>query len=464
VSEASVPRRRTLSLRGRVALLVAAAVAVAVAATTVAAFVVVSAQVHDQFDQDLLGRARAAVGGALGNPRLLLQVDPSTLGAVEVELLPPDGPPYLPAGGQRPPDSIVELTVARNQDSYSIRTATQDGQTMRVVAVPAGGFALVVAEATEPTDHTLRVLTVVLLIVGGIGVVVAAMIGLLIARAGLRPVDELTAAAERIARTEQLTPIPVHGDDELARLTAAFNAMLTALDSSRSRQKQLVADAGHELRTPLTSLRTNLDLLIQNDQTAPQAQLPAAERSALLVDVRAQIEELSSLVGDLVELSRDDGLSTSSAGAVVETVDLADVVDRAVERVRRRAPRVRFDVVTEPWELQGQPAALERAVTNLLDNAAKWSPDGGTVWVRLLAGTLTVTDQGPGISDEDLPHVFERFYRSLDARSLPGSGLGLAIVDQTMRRHGAAVTATRATTGGTIMTVTLPGAGAVAVS
>ena len=469
MSLGATPGRRTLSLRGRVALLVAAAVAMAVAATIVAAFVVVSAQVHNQFDEGLLGRARAAVGGALGNPRLLANVDPSTLGAVEVELLPSDGSQPFVVGGQRPPDSIVELTVARGQDGYSIRTATQDGQTMRVVAVPAGGFAdggfaLVMAQSTAPTDHTLRVLTVVLLIVGGIGVVVAAMIGLLIARAGLRPVDELTAAAEHIARTEQLTPIPVHGDDELARLTAAFNAMLTALDSSRSRQKQLVADAGHELRTPLTSLRTNLDLLIQNDQTRPEAQLPTADRSALLVDVRAQIEELSALVGDLVELSRDDGPSSAAAAAMVETVDLSDVVDRAVERVRRRAPRVRFDVVTEPWELQGQPAALERAVTNLLDNAAKWSPDGGTVWVRLVAGTLTVTDQGPGISDEDLPHVFERFYRSLDARSLPGSGLGLAIVDQTMRRHGASVTATRATIGGTIMTVTLPGAGAVAVS
>jgi two-component system, OmpR family, sensor histidine kinase MprB len=461
VSEGAPPSHRTLSLRGRVALLVAAAVAVAVAATSVAAFVVVSSQVQNQFDQDLLGRARAAVGGALGNPRTLLLVDPTTLGAVEVELLPPEGPPFLPSGGQRPPDSVVELTVARTQDTYSIRTATQDGQTMRVVAVPAGGFALVLAQSTESTDHTLRELTLVLLLVGGVGVVLAAMIGLVIARAGLRPVDELTAAAEHIARTEQLTPIPVHGDDELARLTAAFNSMLTSLDSSRSRQKQLVADAGHELRTPLTSLRTNLDLLIQNDQTAPDAQLPTEDRSALLGDVRAQIEELSSLVGDLVELSRDDGPSTTSGAAIVETVDLAEVVDRAVERVRRRAPRVHFDVLTQPWELVGQPAALERAVTNLLDNAAKWSPEAGTVWVRLTGGTLTVADQGPGISDEDLPHIFERFYRSLEARALPGSGLGLAIVDQTVRRHGGQVHAARGPVGGTVITVTLPGGAAL---
>jgi two-component system sensor histidine kinase MprB len=235
------------------------------------------------------------------------------------------------------------------------------------------------------------------------------------------------------------------------------NQMLTALDSSRSRQKQLVADAGHELRTPLTSLRTNLDLLVQNDATPPASQLAATERAALLLDVQAQIEELSVLVGDLVELSRDDGPPTNTVGATVETVDLAEVVERAAERVRRRAPRLTFDVAGGPWEVLGQPAALERAVTNLLDNAAKWSPEGGTVTVRLTGGTLTVADQGPGIPAEDLPHVFERFYRSLEARALPGSGLGLAIVDQTVRRHGGAVGAGRGPSGGTVITMTLPG-------
>jgi two-component system, OmpR family, sensor histidine kinase MprB len=276
-------------------------------------------------------------------------------------------------------------------------------------------------------------------------------------------VERLTAAAEEIARTEQLVPIPVHGDDELARLTAAFNTMLTALDSSRNRQKQLVADAGHELRTPLTSLRTNLDLLVQNDSTAPSDQLTATDRAALLVDVRAQIAELSSLVGDLVELSRDDGPTHvgSPVSATVETLDLAEVLDRAVERVRRRAPRVKFEVTEQPWEMVGQPAALERAITNLLDNAAKWSPEGGTVSIRLSGGVLTVADQGPGISDEDLPHVFERFYRSLEARAMPGSGLGLAIVDQTVRRHGGEIEASRGALGGTVMTMTLPGTAGV---
>jgi len=449
-----VAARRRLSLRGRVALLASAAVALAVAAAAVAAFFVVSAQLQRQFDQDLFGRAHAAVGGALGNAERVVSIDPSTLGDVEVELLSPDGEVSFPSGGIRPPDGGVELAVAQSQDHDSIRTAVQNGQDLRVVAVPVRGLALVLAQSTSSIDHTLRFLTFVLTLVGVVGVAVAGAAGLLVARAGLRPVDDLTAAAEEIARTEQLEPIPVRGTDELARLTGAFNSMLLALDSSRTRQKQLVADAGHELRTPLTSLRTNLDLLAQNDSTEPSAQLSAADRGALLADVRAQVEELSSLVGDLVELSRDDGPTTSEG---VEAIDLGEVVDRAIERVRRRAQGVRFDVVAYPWEVMGQPAALERAVTNLLDNAAKWSPDGGTVTVRLAQGVLTVADQGPGIGDADLPHVFERFYRSAEARALPGSGLGLAIVDQTVRRHGGTVEAGRTEQGGALVAVRLPG-------
>jgi two-component system, OmpR family, sensor histidine kinase MprB len=439
-----VAARRRLSLRGRVALLASAAVALAVAAAAVAAFFVVSAQLQRQFDQDLFGRAHAAVGGALGNAERVVSIDPSTLGDVEVELLSPDGEVSFPSGGVRPPDGGVELAVAQSQDHDSIRTVVQNGQDLRVVAVPVRGLALVLAQSTSSIDHTLRFLTLVLTLVGAVGVAVAGAAGLLVARAGLRPVDDLTAAAEEIARTEQLEPIPVRGSDELARLTGAFNSMLVALDSSRTRQKQLVADAGHELRTPLTSLRTNLDLLAQNDSTQPSAQLPAADRAALLADVRAQVEELS----------RDDGPTTSEG---VEAIDLAEVVDRAIERVRRRAQGLQFDVVAYPWEVMGQPAALERAVTNLLDNAAKWSPEGGTITVRLAQGVLTVADQGPGIGEADLPHVFERFYRSAEARALPGSGLGLAIVAQTVRRHGGTVEAGRAEQGGALIAVRLPG-------
>ena len=273
-------------------------------------------------------------------------------------------------------------------------------------------------------------------IFGAAGVIAAALAGWGVARNGLRPVRRLTHAAEDIARTEKLDPIDVEGNDEIARLARAFNAMLAALSASRDRQRQLVADAGHELRTPLTSLRTNLDLLTQADR---QGGLSDASRAELLDDVQFQIEELTTLIGDLTELAREQ-----PARVMLEEVDLAEITERAVQRVRRRASSLQFDLDAEPWWVTGEPAALERAVTNLLDNAAKWSPPLGVVTVRLADGALTVADQGRGIAEEDLPHVFDRFYRSPDSRTMPGSGLGLAIVRQVAERHGGSVEAGRA--------------------
>jgi two-component system sensor histidine kinase MprB len=284
------------------------------------------------------------------------------------------------------------------------------------------------------------------------GVIAAGMAGWAVARNGLRPVRRLTASVEEIARTEDLTPLPVEGDDEIARLASAFNQMLAALAASRDRQRQLVADAGHELRTPLTSLRTNLDLLTQADGQAG-AGLPPEARAELLDDVRAQIEELTTLIGDLVELARDEPLTP-----VVESVDLPELVESAVARVRRRAPGIAFDIESEPWFVVGEHAGLERAVTNLLDNAAKWSPPGGTVTVRLADGVLTVDDEGTGIAEQDLPHVFDRFYRSKESRSMSGSGLGLSIVRQVAERHSGTVEAAESPAGGARLTLSLPGA------
>ncbi len=241
----------------------------------------------------------------------------------------------------------------------------------------------------------------------------------------------------------------MEGNDEIARLAASFNTMLAALAASRDRQRQLVADAGHELRTPLTSLRTNLDLLVQADRRGGLSQESRAE---LLTDLRFQIEELTTLIGDLVELARDEPMP-----AAVEPVDLAEIVHRSVDRVRRRASSLEFDVRTSPWWVTGEAAALERAVTNLLDNAAKWSPPLGVVTVRLDGDTLLVADEGPGITEEDLPHVFDRFYRSTESRAMPGSGLGLAIVRQVAERHGGSVRAGTARTGGAAFWLTLPG-------
>jgi two-component system sensor histidine kinase MprB len=294
----------------------------------------------------------------------------------------------------------------------------------------------------------LRRLGQSLFLAGGVGVLVSALAGWAVARNGLRPVRRLTLAVENAARTERLTPVPAEGDDEVGRLGAAFNSLIATVEASRARQRQLVADAGHELRTPLTSLRTNLDLLAMADADGG---LPRDARAELIEDVRAQIEELSTLVGDLVELARDD-----PPGAEVETVDLADVAERAVARVRRRAPAVTFETELDSWPVTVEEHAVERALTNLLDNAAKWSPDGGTVTMRIADGVLTVDDEGPGIPADDLPHVFDRFYRASESRGMPGSGLGLSIVRQVAERHGGSVDAEPSPAGGARMSLRLP--------
>jgi two-component system sensor histidine kinase MprB len=454
-------RLASMSLRTRVTALAAAGVGIAVTVVAVAAYVTVHVQLHRQLDATLVERARAAVSSPLGDPTRLVQVPAEALGAADVRIavVRADGTAFSAEGeANAPPVGGSELAIARGRADLSVRTASTEGREFRVVAVPAArGYALVLAQPTQPTERTLARLGFVLFAVGLGGVALAAYAGLQVARQGLRPVQRLTAAAEHVARTEELRPIAVEGKDELARLAGSFNAMLAALAQSRERQRRLVADAGHELRTPLTSLRTNLDLLVQSERQPGHA-LAAQDRSELLDDVRAQVEELSGLVSDLVELARDD-----VPQAADEPVDLSDVVDRAVERARRRAPEVRFDVRAEPWTVRGDPQTLERAVLNLLDNAAKWSPSGGAVTVRLIDGALTVADEGPGIHAADLPYVFDRFYRAAEARSLPGSGLGLAIVRQAVERHGGTVQAGRSPSGGALLTLELPGSSSPAL-
>ena len=440
------------SLASRVILLTTIAVGFAVALVALAVFLTVRMQMQSSLDQSLLDRARQAATAAPLLDEASIRVPSWATGAADVRIIfltPGREPQSLDEG----PDMTLgaqEYAVASRMLTESIRTISAGGEHYRVAAVPTtDGRALVLAQSLEPQEQVLSRLGPVMLLFGLAGVVGAAAAGWGVARNGLRPVRRLTAAVEEKARTEELAPLPIEGDDEIARLATAFNAMLAALEASRDRQRRLVADAGHELRTPLTSLRTNLDLLTQADETGG---LPPEQKAELLDDVRAQIEELSNLVGDLVELARDEPLTQ-----VVETFDLAEVVDRAVSRVRLRAPRSEFDVATLPWWAEGESGAVERAVTNLLDNAAKWGPAGGTITVRLANGTLTVDDQGPGIEPGDLPHVFERFYRSTESRSMPGSGLGLAIVQQVVGRHSGTVTAGAAPGGGTRMTMWIPG-------
>lgn len=441
------------SLASRVTLLTTMAVGLAVAFVAIGAYVTVRMQMQAALDASLLDRAeRAARTPALAELTAQYEIPSWMLGAADVRII------FITADRRARsiddgPDLTLgdpEVKVAAGHSDNSTRTIEAGSTRYRVVTVPAGdGRALVLAQSLEPQDRVLSKLGLVMLLLGGAGVIAAGLAGWGVARNGLRPVRRLTLVAEDIARTEDLRPIEIEGNDEVARLATAFNQMLAALSASRDRQRQLVADAGHELRTPLTSLRTNLDLLLQSDSAGG---LAPEQRAELLDDVGAQIEELTTLIGDLVELAREEPVNH-----VVEPVDLAEVVERAIVRVRRRAPEVHFAVDTDPWWVTGEAGALDRAVLNLLDNAAKWSPPGGTVSTRLFGGVLTVVDQGPGIAPKDLPHVFDRFYRSTESRSMPGSGLGLSIVRSITERHSGVVYASTAPGGGACLTLRLPG-------
>jgi two-component system sensor histidine kinase MprB len=455
VIQAADPRfgNRRMSLRTRVTALAAVCVGSAVALVSLAGFFTVHTSLYDQLDTTLLQRADS-LRSTLASAEQLGGIPESFFSAADIRVGLIDSTGRYAVGGDLAMGPR-ELAVARGEQPQSLRTDRV--RDLRVVAVPAGpGTALVVAQGLGATRITLSRLGLVFMLVGGAGVLLAAAAGTAVAQAGLRPVQRLTEATERIARTGDLQPIAISGDDELARLTGSFNSMLSALAESQERQRRLVADAGHELRTPLTSLRTNLELLAASDRPdAPS--LSAQDRKEISDDVRAQVEELSTLVGDIVELARED-----APQVVHEPVELMEVVERALARAARRAPGVHFDVNLMPWSLLGDANALERAVLNLLDNAAKWSPAAATITVRLAptgreTAAVEVADSGPGIAEADLPYIFERFYRSSDARTLPGSGLGLAIVAQVAARHGGTVRASRRPAGGTLMTLELPG-------
>jgi two-component system sensor histidine kinase MprB len=449
--------RKRVSLRSRVTLLAASCVAGAVALVSLGAYWTVRENLYTQVDESLARKAQDTVDGPqLQEPDSGAQYPATllTLADVQVAVINDRGEVQLSVRDHRPPIGASEIAVAAGERPNNIRTDAKTDQ--RVLTVPYRGDALVLAQPLGPTKRQLTDLSLVLFLIGGGGVLVAAAAGTAVARTGLRPVQRLTRATERVARTGDLRPIQVDGDDELARLTDSFNLMLAAVADAQDRQRQLVADAGHELRTPLTSLRTNLELLLSAEKpNTPQ--LSEVDRADIHDDLRAQLDELTQLIGDLVELAREDAPVLAH-----ERVDMVEVIEQALARARRRASDVQFEVDLQPWYLYGEPHALERAVLNLLDNAVKFSPADGTVRVDLRpAGHgyafLQVADAGPGIKDSDLPHVFDRFYRSDEARTLPGSGLGLAIVKSAAERHGGAVFAGRSADGGALIAVRLPG-------
>ncbi len=455
-----------MSFRRRITLVSAAAVAIAVVLAAILTYVLTSNQLHKQIDTQLSQRAREArplqrllSGKAPPHPHLFGRLSPSP---VQVrgyqQMVNANG--HITAqsvGGVTLPVDARTRALAAHGGTPFFSEAEIRGIHLRVLSEPFGkGRAVQLAlPLTEINSLLSRLrLILVLLVVGGVAL--AALLGRLVAGAAVQPLKRLTKATEHVALTQDLSGrIEPSGGDELGRLAGSFNAMLdalersmSALDASVHAQRQLVADASHELRTPVTSLRTNIEILQQQGQD-----MDPEDSRRLLDDVVEQIEELTLLMNDLIDLARGEEPRSD-----VEEVRLDLLAGEVLERASRRAPDTPLLAELQPTIVTGVPARLERAVGNLIDNAVKYSPPGESVEVRLQAGELSVRDHGPGISAEDLPHVFDRFYRGAEARGRPGSGLGLAIVRQVAVQQGGSVTAEPAPGGGTLMRLSLPGA------
>jgi two-component system sensor histidine kinase MprB len=436
-----------MSFRTRLALVAAAAVGLAVVLASAVIFVLVRDQLRGQADDTLRTRAeeishapfqeRIGPGG-----KAYLDVPGGAFESIYTQVVKADGT-VLRTFNEHAALPVTEeaLEAARNGADPFFSDAKIGGRAVRVRTLAGPGYVLQVARDMTEVNNTLHRVGLFLFLIAAGGVAVAAGMGLAVSQAALRPVRRLTETAEHVTETGDLSErIEVTGEDELSRLATSFNTMLSVLEESSRAQRQLVADASHELRTPLTSLRTNIEVLTRGDELAKE------DRERLLEDVVEQIGEMTSLIGELIELARGE-----RGEEPPEDVRLDLITAGAVERARRNRPNVSFATHFEEATIYGAPSTIERAVANLLDNAAKWSPPGGEVEVGVRAGEVSVRDHGPGIAQEDLPYVFDRFYRARTARGLPGSGLGLAIVKQVADAHGGQVVAERAEGGGTRM-------------
>jgi len=415
-------------------------------------------QLQETAEDELRTEARvlATTAERAGLAQVRLAPYPGSDRLVRVVL--PDGSTRTPVGQPAlPPVSADAGRVARGAPADLMEDADRGGDDYFVYTLRAGDGAVQVARVADESPLTRFGLG--MLLIGLLCVVGGALVGRTVARIGLAPIDRLSAAATRVAHTRDLdADIPDEGGGEIRRLTRSINDMLAALRDSRQAQRLLAEDAAHELRTPLTSLRLNSELLIRLDRRGTlDSALPAQSRTRLLHDVGAQVAELSTLAAELTDLARGDVSDEST-----ELLDLADVVAAAATRARSRAPDIQVALdVTSVW-VSGRPAALQRAVLNLIDNAGTWSPADQPVQVRLRAeGTsavLEVDDAGPGIDAADVPRVFDRFYRADNARALPGSGLGLSIVQRVVDAHGGRATVARSARGGALLRLELPAA------
>jgi two-component system sensor histidine kinase MprB len=415
-----------MALRRRLSIIAAATVGVAILLAVGVCYAVVRGQLLGQVNDSLRAQATAIRAGNAQslNPNTIASIPASAGGPAQYsELVTSAGHASVLQGNLLLPVDRRCLQLARNsRGSYlgNVHVGENHLETL-AFSVPSYGVAVILARPLNSVDSILSSLRLILVLVLLAGVVVAGLLGRIASRRVLRPLNEVAAAAEHIGETDDLSRrLRVHADDEVGQLATRFNTMLdrlqgsrAALDESVRAQRQLVADASHELRTPVTSLRTNIEVLLAG------AVLDDEDRERLLTDVVEQSEELSALVNDLIELARGD-----EPGADAEDVRLDRVVAGSLERARRNAPSLSFTADLQPARLDGVAERLERAVNNLLDNASRHSPAGGTVEVHAGPDGVRIRDHGAGVSEVDLPYLFDRFYRGTNSRGSQGSGLG----------------------------------------
>lgn len=444
--------KKTLALRNslkvRVGLLAASMVAMVVGVMTIVTVWTADATLDADYERDMKAEATSVLS------RLATTELTQDIAQAEVDNFHAYNARYKIAITTSTREFTVGDTIAIAQDVAQPGMNVEESGDERTVTLSDGAIVIAVSQNKADISPIGSFLGVELLKIGVIGVVVSIIAGVLVASAGLRPVVRLRKAVQRVTATDELRPIPVHGNDELAQLTQSFNEMLVALEQSRARQTQLVSDAGHELKTPLTSMRTNIELLMMMNRQ-PEC-MPSDEFEALEKDVIAQIDELSTLIGDLVDLAREHNPQAE------EELDLQELINDALKRVKRRRADVVFSIDSFPWLLNGDYTSLNRALVNVLDNAAKWSPDNGVVRLKMSqldnrTVSISVSDSGPGVPEAERERIFDRFYRSVEARSMPGSGLGLAIVRQSVMRHGGTIVAAASDDGGSMFVITLPG-------
>jgi two-component system sensor histidine kinase MprB len=452
-----------MPLRRRLVLLAAGTVGVTVVLASIVCYFAMRSELRDQVDTELARQAERGGPRRPPPPEGRFRFPPPERpgeGAPNAQLIAADGTVRASPDAVPIPVTSDDLEVARGASGGRFSDREVDGEHLRVLTVPLAFGALQLSRSLESVDSALSRLRVVLVLLCLVGTAFALLVARLFARQVVAPVTSLTETAEHITATEDLgrrIDASGTGDDEVGRMASRFNAMLDRLQGSRdalaasvAAQRQLVADASHELRTPVTSLRTNVEVLLDPESSS----LGAEERRRLLEDMRAQSEELTLLINDVIELARGDQPLSS-----VDDVRLDEIAGEAVARAQRDAPGVRFSATLDTVVVRGDAERLGRAIGNLLDNAAKHSPPGGVVHVVVRDGAVSVRDHGAGVPDADKPLIFDRFYRGATSRGRPGSGLGLAIVRQVARTHGGDVAVEDAPGGGALFRLTLPADG-----